>query len=219
MLRRLGRGRYMLFFSAVLISMIALAPAAGAACPGVDPQCVNDTVDQAGSGLPSTSDPPGENVPGPVQDAVDTVKDTAGSTVGQVKDTIDSVLNPGGDGGGGPGGGGDGGGFGGGGSDGGGNGGSAPPAQGPSVPGGGSTPYPALLPQAPLNGPVPSGTVGSPSLIDRIGRGAVGTAKQLGFPLALALIVVAFLLIQDRVDRRDPKLALAPITPDVSRFA
>jgi hypothetical protein len=32
------------------------------------------------------------------------------------------------------------------------------------------------------------------------------------FPLALALLVAAFLLVQNRVDRKDPKLALAPIS-------
>jgi hypothetical protein len=211
------RGSYVLLFSAALISLIVLAPAAGAACPGVDPQCVTGTADQAGMGLPNTDDPPGENVPGPVQDAADTAKDTVTSTVDQVKDTVDGVLNPGGDdGGGGPGGGGNGGGSGGGGNAGGNNGENAPPTQGPS------SIFPSSLPGTPLNEPAPVGSVGpvgSPSLVDRIGRGAVGTAKQLGFPLALALIVIAFLFIQDRLDRRDPKLALAPITPDVSRFA
>jgi hypothetical protein len=38
------------------------------------------------------------------------------------------------------------------------------------------------------------------------------------FPLALVLIVGAFLLVQDRLDRRDPRLALAPVGPDVLDF-
>ena len=42
--------------------------------------------------------------------------------------------------------------------------------------------------------------------------------KGLTFPLALALIVGAFLLAQDRIDRRDPRLALAPLGPDVLPF-
>jgi hypothetical protein len=36
--------------------------------------------------------------------------------------------------------------------------------------------------------------------------------------LALALIVGAFLLAQNRLDRRDPRLALAPVGPDVLDF-
>jgi len=39
------------------------------------------------------------------------------------------------------------------------------------------------------------------------------------FPVALVLIVGAFLLVQDRLDRRDPRLALAPVGPDVLDFA
>ena len=42
--------------------------------------------------------------------------------------------------------------------------------------------------------------------------------KGLTFPLALALIVGAFLLAQDRIDRRDPRLALAPLGPDILPF-
>jgi hypothetical protein len=42
--------------------------------------------------------------------------------------------------------------------------------------------------------------------------------KQTAFPLALLLIVLAFLGVQNRIDRRDPKLALAPVyrEPDLS---
>lgn len=51
---------------------------------------------------------------------------------------------------------------------------------------------------------------------------AVGFANAihaLAFPLALAVVVVAFLLVQGRLDRRDPKLALAPVGPDVIGFS
>jgi hypothetical protein len=217
MLRMPNCRRLLLVFSAALISLIALAPVAGAACPGVDPRCVTDTIDQAQSGLPDTDDPLGEDVPGPVQDGVDTVQDTAGPVVGQVEDTVDGVLNPGDDGGGDDGGGDDGSGPGGG-SDGG----KDPSTQG-SGPGGGSSGLfgdsPSPVSGTPLQGPASSGSTGSVSLVERIRRGAVGTVKELGFPLVLALIVIMFLMIQDRLDRRDPKLALAPITPDVSSFA
>jgi hypothetical protein len=35
-----------------------------------------------------------------------------------------------------------------------------------------------------------------------------------GFPLLLALVVGLFLLVQNRIDRRDPKLALAAVGAD-----
>lgn len=56
-------------------------------------------------------------------------------------------------------------------------------------------------------------------LFDRIVGAAIGVAKGLAFPLALALIVIAFVMVQNRIDRKDPKLALAPIAPDLLRFA
>jgi hypothetical protein len=51
---------------------------------------------------------------------------------------------------------------------------------------------------------------------------ALAAAKAVGektaFPTGLLVIVVAFLMIQDRIDRRDPKLALAPVyaEPDLA---
>lgn len=43
------------------------------------------------------------------------------------------------------------------------------------------------------------------------GRAAVQAAKALAFPLALALLVVGFLVAQGRIGRKDPKLVLAPV--------
>jgi hypothetical protein len=51
----------------------------------------------------------------------------------------------------------------------------------------------------------------SPGIVAEIGRVAAEAAEQVAFPLALALMVGAFLMVQNRIDRRDPKLALAPI--------
>jgi hypothetical protein len=39
---------------------------------------------------------------------------------------------------------------------------------------------------------------------------AVAVAAEFTFPLALALAVLLFLVVQDKVDRRDPKLRSAP---------
>lgn len=42
--------------------------------------------------------------------------------------------------------------------------------------------------------------------------------SRMAFPLALALLVFLFVAFQDRLDGRDPKLALAATSPDVLRF-
>jgi hypothetical protein len=49
-------------------------------------------------------------------------------------------------------------------------------------------------------------------------RNAPAVATRSSFPVALILIVVAFLVVQDRIDRKDPKLALAPVyaEPDLA---
>jgi hypothetical protein len=36
--------------------------------------------------------------------------------------------------------------------------------------------------------------------------------RDMAFPMVLALIVVLFLLLQGLMDRRDPKLAVAPLS-------
>lgn len=48
--------------------------------------------------------------------------------------------------------------------------------------------------------------------IEQLAEAAVESAKKLAFPLALTVMVVGFLMVQGRVDRKDPKLALAPVT-------
>lgn len=49
------------------------------------------------------------------------------------------------------------------------------------------------------------------SLVEQIGKIAAEAVKQAAFPIALILLVVGFLMIQNRMDSRDPKLALAPV--------
>ena len=54
----------------------------------------------------------------------------------------------------------------------------------------------------------------APSMIERIARSAAGVAERLAFPMLLAFAVGAFVLLQNRVDRKDPKLALAALDAD-----
>jgi hypothetical protein len=86
---------------------------------------------------------------------------------------------------------------------------------------------PSFLGRGPVIGPVPGPISSNPAvsiaipqqgLFDRIGSLATQAAKALAFPVALALIVLLFVAVQNRIDRRDPKLALAPIAPDLLRF-
>ena len=51
----------------------------------------------------------------------------------------------------------------------------------------------------------------SRSFLDDASRFATEAAKALAFPLALAGLVLAFLAIQGRIGRKDPKLAAAPV--------
>ena len=44
----------------------------------------------------------------------------------------------------------------------------------------------------------------------------VAVASTFGFPIGLMVAVLLFLLIQDRLDGRDPKLRAAPLTADDS---
>ena len=63
----------------------------------------------------------------------------------------------------------------------------------------------------------PAGVVGQvvTAAVEQVARvvrpeAAVAVATQFTFPLALALAVLGYLLIQGHVDRRDPKLRIAP---------
>lgn len=54
--------------------------------------------------------------------------------------------------------------------------------------------------------------------LESLGRAAVEAVKKFAFPLLMTLAVGAFLLIQSRIDKRDPKLALAPVDFDMLGF-
>jgi hypothetical protein len=56
--------------------------------------------------------------------------------------------------------------------------------------------------------------------LERLVEAAAATATTFGFPLSLTVLVLIFLMIQNRLDRKDPKLANAPLHSyqDVARF-
>jgi hypothetical protein len=188
-----------------------VAPAAMAECPHTDPVCVvESSIETEAPPSPSLPPIPGD-VEKAVEDAVEGAKGEVDRVIGQVTETIDELLQPGGDS---PGGGGD-------------DGGST--NQPPAGSGGGRTSSPEErltgpgFPGSPLTTPAtvpstPAAFKDQPGPFGRIGDAAVEAAKRLGFPLALALVVVAFAMFQNYLDRKDPKLALAPVGPEVMRF-
>jgi len=66
--------------------------------------------------------------------------------------------------------------------------------------------------------PVVSLTIPQRGLFERFVALAIQNPGIIAFPLALAVIVMLFVAVQNRIDRKDPKLALAPVAPDLLRF-
>ena len=173
----------------------AAAEEAAAAVQEQANQAVEPVTDTVNGIIGQAPDPPD---PGPIGDPTGLLSDVLGSTVTQ----------PSGPGTSGPGGNGNGTGTG---------------PNGTATQGSG----PSFLGRGPLIGPVPGPISSTPAvstaipqqgLFDRIGSLATQAAKALAFPVALAVIVLLFVAVQNRVDRKDPKLALAPIAPDLLRF-
>jgi hypothetical protein len=54
--------------------------------------------------------------------------------------------------------------------------------------------------------------------LESFSRDALDAVKKFAFPLLMTLVVGIFLLVQSRIDRRDPKLALAPLDHDMLAF-
>ncbi len=53
-----------------------------------------------------------------------------------------------------------------------------------------------------------------PAPLVPIARVLAPIVRRPGFPALWLLLVIAFLAVQNRIDRRDPKLALAPVFAD-----
>jgi hypothetical protein len=224
---RLGMAGLMVVSAFVLMSVPAMAcPVTDLSCTVADPvSAVQDTVDQTTTTVEDTAatvtdqvnetvepvtdavkgvlgqvpDPPN---PGVIDDPTGILPDVLGSTVAQPSDP--GATKSGGNG----------------------------TATGPGgrnsrTAGGGGTGL-STFGRGPVIGPVSiaapifltaadSPTILRQGLFDRIVSLAIEPAV-LAFPLALALIVLLFVAVQNRIDRKDPKLALAPVAPDLLRF-
>ncbi|MGH3143984.1 MAG: hypothetical protein ACRDO9_12780, partial [Gaiellales bacterium] len=196
-------------------SFMVMAPAARADCSLATPSCVIDTVEEVVDPATEITDPVLEEV----TEVTDPVVGTIGGLVDNVEETVGPIIDE-----------------------------VEAPVPGPSVeiieppsPGdrsvdppaerldvgrsssvGRTVPVPALagsrfVPNLELSS-TDEARIGPTAPAERSGLSLEDVVKGLTFPLALALIVGAFLLAQDRIDRRDPRLALAPLGPDILPF-
>jgi hypothetical protein len=210
---------------AVGASFMVMAPAARADCSLAATSCVIDTVEEVVDPATEIGDPVPEEVTevtdpvvGTVGGLVDNVDEAVDPIIDDVEETVGPIIDEG------------------------------APVPGSSVeiiepasPGvppvdpptervdvgrssfvGRTVPVPALagspfLPNLELSS-ADEARIGPTPPAERSGLSLEDVVKGLTFPLALALIVGAFLLAQDRIDRRDPRLALAPLGPDILPF-
>ena len=199
--------------------VVAAAPARG--CPLTDPGCVIETVDDVVEPVTDPVVDQVDQVVDPVTEVTDPVVGTIGGVINGVEDTVGPIVDvteppAQGD------------------SD------VGPDARtGPGAPRGDSgngrsdvgsgsfverpIPPPALvggafIPSLESVRPISDVRIGASPPTERSGVSFENVVQGLAFPLALALIVGAFLLAQNRLDRRDPRLALAPVGPDVLDF-
>jgi hypothetical protein len=223
--RTFGTSLRALLLLAIGASFVVAAAPAGAACTLTDPACatqtVTETVDVVTEPVTEVTDPVVDQVVDPVTEAPDPVVGTIGGAINGVEDTVNPIVDVteppaqghsdvGSDPRTGPG---------------------APPDSGngrSDVGSGGFVerpiPPPALvggafIPSLGSVRPISDVRFGASPPTERSGVSFENVVKGLvAFPLALALIVGAFLLAQNRLDRRDPRLALAPVGPDVLDF-
>jgi hypothetical protein len=210
-----------LLLLAIGSSLVVAATPARAACAPTDLACATATVTEVTDPVTEVTDPVTEvtdPVTEPVGGVVDEVKKTVGSIVDEVPPLPAPPVNepptPGES--------------------------NSPGARTESAdtsgdsgnersdPGSGSLVEPTVPVQALVRDAFVSGVDPGPGSDVRIGPSPpterAGVSLQdlvtagLAFPVALVLIVGAFLLVQDRLDRRDPRLALAPVGPDVLDF-
>lgn len=203
--------RMLMATSSVVLTIGFASPAWAADCPFSDPTCLTGGLDATASGsvtdvvtdvVVNAVDDPGGTVDPVVNDVVNEVKRLAGQT--------GEPPPPGGGGGGqtGNGGGGPGKGTGDGGAG----------LSEPRLQRGTGLPSSTVLlaTSAPdRNAPIDRG----PTLRDRVTAAVAAAARSIAVVLVLLGVAIGFVLVQDRLDRKDPKLALAPVGSDVVLFA
>jgi hypothetical protein len=199
--------------AAVPLAVLSLALAAPAladeTCDPLDATCVVSGA--AGSGQQG------------VANTIDTVTGTAKPIADDPQGTVDRILHPGivdppGDGGGGSGGD----------QPIGGHTGDRPPATGPQTARGSQVGRPA---GSRPSGPRSAGSSLDPSTIsvpppskdpvsaDEVAGAFHAVAPTLGVVIALFAVALGFVMVQDRLDRRDPKLSLAPVQTEMMGFS
>jgi hypothetical protein len=209
----------------VPLSIVAIAAAgvssAHASCPPQDLVCLAEETADTGQGLADDTvgpiDAPGDETIAPVTDVTDPVlseiQDRLDEILGEV--SVDPPPDPIGGGGGG--------------------------GTHPSGPGAGYRsnhtnrsdgaahrrapglgPHGSAGPNFASSAEDPSGAVlrdADPASGERFGAAIEGVARSLAIVLALFGLAVGFVSIQDRLDRNDPRLALAPVESDIVEFA
>lgn len=210
MKRRIGRSTLVAMSTIAIVA--AGAASAQASCPPLDPLCV---VDEVEDDVPGLVDDTVDAIETPVDDVVDPVVDTLVGTLDDLLgDGQTEPPDPGGSG----------------------NGNGSHPGQGHrggagssgSRDGGSVDVGPRVHERpvpVPFIGPVvlerraPDATEAPTAGSGRVGAAIGAVARSLAVVLALFGLVVAFATIQDRLDRNDPRLTLAPIRSDEVTFA
>ena len=220
---RLGMAGLMVVTAFVLMSVPAMA------CPVTDLNCLPQTVADPVTAVQDTVDQTTttvEDTAATVNKTVEPVTDAVKGILGQVPDPPDpgviddptgilpgvlgsTVTQPSGPGA----------------TKSGGNGTTNGPGGRNSRTAGGGAVSPSSFGRGPVIGPIAVPISLTPAVSQSIPRqglfdqiGSLGIEAVLAFPLALALIVLLFVAVQNRIDRKDPKLALAPVAPDLLRF-
>jgi hypothetical protein len=220
---RLGMAGLMVVSAFVLMSVPAMA------CAVTDLNCLPQTVADPVTAVQDTVDQTTttvEDTAATVNKTVEPVTDAVKGVLGQVPDPPDpgviddptgilpdvlgsTVTQPSGPGA----------------TKSGGNGTTNGPGGGNSRTAGGGAVSPLSFGRGPVIGPIAAQVSVTPAVSQSIPRQglfdrirSLGIEAVLAFPLALALIVLLFVAVQNRIDRKDPKLALAPVAPDLLRF-
>ena len=203
-------GRLALIAASTVAFALTGQPSAGAACLELDIACrVDGTIDAGKQFLDDSTEP----VETPVDETADPIVEDASDRAHDVlaEDPIDLPDPIGGGGGGG-------------------QGGTDPrppgaPNQAGPGPVGGRNPdgpgftRPVQTIISATSGTTPPGGHVDRTFGERVGEALGGLARSLAIVLALFGLAVAFVAIQDRLDRNDPRLALAPVDSDVVEFA